>query len=168
MAYKMPSQREYEIKKSVPVKLQNFFLHKQFNLIFNLSFESAISYSLSAIADKVNDIKDYTSWNLRNKVLYLETSNNRYELTRNIEDYRNEEYIFDDYESFRLSEVLDPIEKDNEYMLKNNVPLVTDQIKIIFDRLDFHEIEFGESSIKIRDFILTGLKSYKYYNIIRK
>ncbi len=164
----MPSIIEYEIKKPLPVKLPESFIHKEFDLIFNLSFETSIAYSLPAIADKGNDVSDFTSWNLRDKTLYLETSSQRFELTRNIADYSNDEFIFNDYETFRFSEVLNPVEKDNDYMNRNNVPLLTENLKFLFERLDFQEIEFGETSLKIKDLVINDLKSFKYYKFHKK
>lgn len=168
MASKMPTLIEYERKKTIPAKLPESLIHKEFDLIFNLSFEASIAYSLPAIADKGNDVTDFTSWNLRNKAIYFETDKKRYELARNISDYLSEEFIFNEFETFSFSEVLNPTEKDNDYMTKNNVPLSQDSVKVLFERLDFQEIEFGESSMRIRDFEINNLKSFKYYKYHKK
>jgi len=168
MASKMPSVMEYERKKPIPTKLPESLIHKEFDLIFNLSFETGIAYSLAAIADKGNEVENFTSWNLRNKAIYLETSSKRYELARNISDYSSDEFIFNEFETFSFSELLNPIEKDNDYMNKNNVPLSPENVQILFDKLDFQDIEFGETFLKIKDMVISNLKSFKYYTYHKK
>jgi hypothetical protein len=123
MSSKMPMASEYERKKLVPKKLSENIFNRDYNLRFNLSNEIWLDYSLPAISDKGKELKDYISWKLKDKVLYLETSNKRYELARNISDHTNDDYLFEEYETFRFSEVKESIQKDNEFILNNNIPL---------------------------------------------
>jgi len=170
MASKMPNIIEYTRKKNTPNKIYETYLHRDYNLTSNLSFEIALAYSLSTISDKSRDSKDFISWKLRDHVLYLETNSQRFEIARNVCDYTNDDYLFEEYETFRFSEVLDPITKDNDFMLENTIPLQENYVKVIFDKLDWHEMEWGENSllVKTQDIkskinLKLDLKSFKYY-----
>jgi hypothetical protein len=166
MASKMPKVTEYERKKSIPEKIHDDLYQKQNNVIFNLSNELWLSYSLPSICDKSKDFKDFTSWKLKNKVLYIETQEKRYEIARNINDHKNDDYLFDEYETFRLSEVKSPSDKDNDYLISHSCPLASeDDVENIFSRLDWHEFLWGESTLFIRNMEIKQLKCYNYYNI---
>ena len=165
MASKMPLVSEYERKKPIPNKLADNVYYTEFNMIFNLSYEMWLAYSLPAICDKGHDFKDYTSYKLKDKVLYIETSDKRFEISLNITDHNNDDYLFEEYETYNFGEVIDPIEKDNDFMLDNIVPLEDKNIKSIYERLDWHEFIWGENALKIKDMTIEGIKCFNYYNI---
>ena len=147
---------------------------------FNLSFEPSYQYSLSAIIDKSHDDKsEYLSFQLRNKVLYIETQSKRYEIYQiQIKDYTkankeeekmiqteytDDELIFEKYEKYILSEVKDPVSKDNKFMLNNKVPLISSTV--LFKMIDWHEFKWGYDSLSIRDVTIEGLRAFKLYSI---
>jgi hypothetical protein len=168
MASKMPAVSEYERKKSIPRKLSEDSFQNEFNLIFNSANEMWLHYSLPAIADKGRDVKDFTSWKLKDKVLFLETHNKRYEIARNISDHTNDDYLFEEYETYRLSIVIDPTHKDNDFMQKNAIPLMEDYVDVIFSRLDWHEFQWGETSLVVRNLEIMNLRCFNFYNIKTK
>lgn len=166
MAEKMPFISEYERKKPAAKKINDNNLYKDFNLVFNLSFEMWMAYSLPAICDKGRDLKDYTSWKLKDKVLYLETKENRYEIARNVSDHTNDDYLFEEFETFRLSKVHPPVgQKDNDFMLGTNIPLGMQHVEVVFARLDWHDFEWGEDSMKVNGIEIKNIKCFNFYNI---
>ena len=102
---------------------------------------------------------------MKDKVLYIETSDKRFEISLNITDHNNDDYLFEEYETYNFGEVIDPIEKDNDFMLDNIVPLEDKNIKSIYERLDWHEFIWGENALKIKDMTIEGIKCFNYYNI---
>ena len=165
MASKMPLVSEYERKKPIPNKLADNAYYTEFNMIFNLSYEMWLAYSLPAICDKGHDFKDYTSYKLKDKVLYIETRDKRYEISLNVIDHTNDDYLFEEFETYNFAEVIDPIEKDNDFMLDNPVPLEEKYIIPIFKRLDWHEFIWGENALKIKDKTIENIKCFNYYYI---
>ena len=138
--------------------------YTEFNMIFNLSYEMWLAYSLPAICDKGRDYKDFTSWKLKDKVLYIETIDKRYEISLNITDRTNDDYLFEEFETYNLSEVKNPIEKDNDFMIDNPVPLESKNVTPIYKRVDWHEFVWGETALKVRDTVIEGIKCFNYYN----
>jgi hypothetical protein len=165
MASKMPATSEFERKKPIPKKLTEDFNQEEYNTVFSLSFEMWLHYSIPAIADKGRELKDYTSWKLKDKALYLETVDRRYEIARNITDHTNDDYLFEEYETFRISEVKEPYNKDNQYMLEHSIPLLSNDVDVIFSRADWHEFQWGEKALKIRNLEINNLKCFNFYNI---
>ena len=51
-------------------------------LVFNLSIEPAFKFNLCVFGDKSNDIQSRTSYFTKNQVIYLETSEERFEICR--------------------------------------------------------------------------------------
>ena len=164
MASKMPYLSEYERKKPTPLKLADNMYYTEFNMIFNLSCEMWLAYSLPAICDKGRDYKDFTSWKLKDKVLYIETIDKRYEIALNITDRTNDDYLFEEFETYNLSEVKNPIEKDNDFMIDNQIPLESKHIEPLYKRVDWHEFIWGETALKVRDIVIEGIKCFNYYN----
>ena len=163
MAAKMPTNSEYERKKPNPQRLADNMYYTEFNMVFNLSFEMWLAYSLPAICDKGRDFKDFTSYRLKKSVLYIETFNQRFEIALNIMDHTNDEYLFEEYETFKISEVIEPIPKDNDFMLSNKIPLEDKFVKLLFNKLDWHEFLWGENCLKIKDYLINGIKCFNYY-----
>jgi hypothetical protein len=165
MASKMPSISEFERKKPAPKKLCEDISEFEYTFVYSLSNEMWIYYSISGIADKGRDLKGFTSWKLKDNTLNLETNDKRYEIARNITDHTNDDYLFEEYETFRISEVENPIFKDNQFMLENSVPLLNGHVNVIFSRIDWHEFQWGEQTLKIRNLEIPNLKCFNFYNI---
>jgi len=167
MASRMPKISLYERHKPQTKKLIDYQSFREFNVCFNFSNELWWAYSLSAIADKGYDFKDYLSWKLKDKVLYIENNQKRYEISRNIFDHLNDDYLFDEYETFRFSEVLEPFEKDSFFLQENSVPLEANlHVKIIYDRLDWQEFLWGEDSLYVKNEVLIqNIKAFNFYSM---
>ena len=163
MAARMPSNSEYERKKPNPQRLADNMYYTEFNMVFNLSFEMWLAYSLPAICDKGRDYKDFTSYRLKKSALYIETSDKRYEISLNYMEDNNDDYLFEEFETYKIAEVLDPIPKDNDFMLDNKIPLESKYLKEIYNNVDWHELFWGENSLKVRDFTINGIKCFNYY-----
>ena len=163
MAARMPSNSEYERKKPNPQRLADNMYYTEFNMVFNLSFEMWLAYSLPAICDKGRDFKDFTSYRLKKNVLYIETSNQRFEISLNLMDHNNDDYLFEEYEKYKIAEVIDPIPKDNDFMRKTNIPLEDKYIKVIYNMVDWHDLLWGENCLKIFDTTISGIKCFNYY-----
>ena len=93
---------------------------------------------------------------MKYKSLYFETSQDRYELSNLQKDKTDEEEVFSDEEHYKLAKVLNPYDKDNEFMNMNEVPLKNDMVEVIFDSIDWNEIKWGESSIMFKDRLITS------------
>ena len=163
MAARMPSNSEYERKKPNPQRLADNMYYTEFNMVFNLSFEMWLAYSLPAICDKGRDFKDFTSHRLKKSVLYIETSSQRFEISLNIMDHNDDDYLFEEYETYKISEVIDPIPKDNDFMLANKIPLENKYLRVIYNMVDWHDLLWGESCLKIKDTTINGIKCFNYY-----
>ena len=167
MASKMPSNSEYKRKKPNPQRLADNMYYTEFNMVFNLSSEMWLAYSLPAICDKGRYFKDFTSYRLTKSVLYIETENQRYEISLKYMDHNDDEYLFEEYETYRIAEVLDPIEKDNDFMREVTIPLDEKYLKIIFDIVDWHDLLWGENCLKIKDFEINGIKCFNFYQAFK-
>ena len=163
MAARMPTNSEYKRKKPNPQRLADNMYYTEFNMVFNLSFEMWLAYSLPAICDKGRDFKDFTSYRLKKSALYIETSSQRYEISLNFMDHNNDDYLFEEYETYKIAEVIDPIPKDNDFMLANKIPLEDKYLKVIFNSVDWHDLLWGENSLKIKDITISGIKCFNYY-----
>ena len=163
MASKMPLNSEYMRKKPTPQRLADNMYYTEFNMVFNLSSEMWLAYSLPAICDKGRDFKDFTSYRLKKNVLYIETENQRYEISLNYMDHNNDDFLFEEYETYKIAEVIDPISKDNDFMREVRIPLDDKYIKVIYKMVDWHDLLWGENSLKIKDMEINGIKCFNYY-----
>ena len=145
MAGKMPSNSEYKRKKPNPQRLADNMYYTEFNMVFNLSSEMWLAYSLPAICDKGRDFKDFTSYRLKKNVLYIETPSQRFEISLNFMDHNNDDYLFEEYET------------------EEKIPLNDKYVKVIFNMVDWHDLLWGENSLKIKDFEINGIKCFNYY-----
>lgn len=168
MAAKMPKISLYERHKPLTKKLVDYQDFREFNVCFNFSNELWWAYSLPAIADKGGDFKDFLSWKLKDKVLYIENNKKRYEISRNIFDHLNDDYLFDEFETFRFSEVVEPFEKDGFFMQESTVPLeaALKHVNVLFDRIDWHEFYWGEDSLRVKNEVLIDkIKAFNFYGM---
>lgn len=164
MASKMPKYSLYQRQKPLPEKLVDFHMYRDLNVMFNFSNELWWKYSLPAIADKGNDFRDYLSWKLKDKVLYIENNNKRYEICRNILDHYNDDYLFDEFETFKISEVINQFDKTLFFMQENIVPLESCYVKVIYERLDWHDFQWGEDSLKLKnELMINNIKSFNFF-----
>ena len=163
MAARMPTNSEYKRKKPNPQRLADNMYYTEFNMVFNLSSEMWLAYSLPAICDKGRDFKDFTSYRLKKSVLYIETANERYEISLNFMDHNNDDYLFEEFETYKIAQVLDPIPKDNDFMREQKIPLNDIYVKVLYNMVDWHDLLWGENSLKIKDFEINGIKCFNYY-----
>ena len=93
----------------------------------------------------------------------------------------DEEILFEKYERFRVGEVLNPIEKNNKYMLNLNennktmnkkdvnyvdIPFNKNKdINVLFNNLDWSDLIWGNNSLRIKNFIIDNISNYKFYSI---
>jgi len=112
---------------------------------YNLANEPCFKYNLSLLCDRGVEQSDWTSYRLRSSVLYLETRNIRYELSKEgstvIEGMK--------YDTYRWVQVLDPPKITSAFLRSEAVPLQDDQVKVLESNLDWSQIHYGPSSIRV-------------------
>lgn len=177
MASKMPlisSTCSRDIKYNSEKIRQHSFIPfmKENTFVLNLSFELSNKYDLSLILDKSHDNPhEYLSYSLKSNILYLETENQRFEISKyscNEEELEgkkaNELLLFERYEKFNVSEVLSPFSKDNRFMLSTSLPLSSQHTKPLFSKIDWDEFKWGEDFLTINtSFLISGIRNFKYY-----
>jgi len=131
-------------------------------IIFNMCNEPATKYSLLSIADKSSDPEDFTSHLLKTKVLYLESQDSRFELTKT---ETAEDDLFKIYDTYKLSKIINPLLIDNEFMSKNIIPLPDQYLKVNHRDLDWTEIKWGNDFLTVRGEEIKSLRNYKFYDI---
>lgn len=139
------------------------------HICFNLSNEPMFKYSLSLLADRGFEPADWTSTRLRTEVLYLESDSHRYELSLDPAGplqggaaaggghVGNAAQLYDCY---TFAEVLCPQALDAQATKKAGVPLPARHVRVLHERLDWEEIAWGRSSVRIRsaaEYALTRL-----------
>lgn len=152
----LPSKRV----KMEPINVKKFSKIPEQAIIFNMCNEPATKYSLLSIADKSSDPEgnlsiifrfnisiDFTSHLLKTKVLYLETQDSRYELTKT---ETAEDDLFKIYDTYKLSKIINPLLIDNEFMSKNIIPLPDQYLKVNYKDLDWTEIKWGNDFLIVR------------------
>lgn len=92
--------------------------------VFSLSLEVVSVYNLCAFADH-RITNDLTSSKLRSQVLYLETKTTRYEIARYTDEGHKQIY--------RLSIVINPHVKDNNFYATAKIPL--DDVQVLYSDL---------------------------------
>ena len=165
MAAQMPTNSEYERKKPNPQRLADNMYYTEFNnMVFNLSFEMWLAYSLPAKCDKGRDFKDFTSHRLKKSVLYIETYSQRYEISLNDMDNNNDDFLFEEFEKYKIVEVINSIPKDNDFMIEHKkIPLEDKFVKVIYNMVDWHDFLWGENCLKVKDITISGIKCFNYY-----
>ena len=58
--------------------------------------------------------------------------------------------------SWTKSEALD-------FMREEKIPLDDKYVKVLFNMVDWHDLLWGENSLKIKDFEINGIKCFNYY-----
>lgn len=99
----------------------------------------SVKYTLNAIADKGLDEKSFTSYRLTSEVIFAESTSHRYELCF---DTKTNKY--------RWSEVLSPHSLDAETLLKMDLPLESQYVRVLQSDLNWSDILWGPESVQIR------------------
>eukprot|EP00357_Protocruzia_adherens_P032269 CAMPEP_0115046478 /NCGR_PEP_ID=MMETSP0216-20121206/48770_1 /TAXON_ID=223996 /ORGANISM="Protocruzia adherens, Strain Boccale" /LENGTH=581 /DNA_ID=CAMNT_0002429561 /DNA_START=73 /DNA_END=1818 /DNA_ORIENTATION=+ len=148
MAARMPSIVSKKREKSKRI-FNNFRYIPEQAMVFNLSLEPCFEYSLAALGDQGMDPSDWASFRLKDHILYLETDSERYEIAREADNPLDteESSLFKEFETFRISKVIDPLSKDNEWVEGQPVPLDSEHVEILKEGVDWEQIQFGNSSI---------------------
>jgi hypothetical protein len=131
------AQRKQQLKSRIQCLKMPDQAFKAINpsITFNLSLEPSFTFTLSIFGDRGaeenNSVHGRTSFKLLDHVLYLESDKKRYELARVSDENQPSKY--------RLSQVIRPFMKDNEYMKAVRRPLVEDA-EVIFSELDWTDL----------------------------
>lgn len=91
--------------------------------------------------------------------MYLESDCKRYEIARISGENQPSKY--------RVSQVLRPFTKDNEYMKAVRRPLA-DDVEVLFSEIDWTDLQWGENSLivgKNKELTIYPLNNYKYYPV---
>jgi hypothetical protein len=121
------------------------------HMCFNLSNEPMFKYSLSLIADRGFEPADWTSTRLRTEVLYLESDTKRYELSLDTESGPvRAQSDAQPYDSYTFAEVLGPQALDAEATKRAGVPLPAQHVRVLHKQLDWEEVAWGRTSVRIR------------------
>jgi hypothetical protein len=140
-AFDHHSQRKQQLRTRITCLKMPDPAYKAINaaLIFNLSLEPALLYSLGLFADKGGDdhiVSSRTSFKLRDNALYFETDTRRYELTKWPLDAPSNTDT-----KYRLSVVVSPFLKDNSFMAAARAPLHEQHLEsVIASDLDWSEL----------------------------
>lgn len=120
-----------------------------FIFIYQLSnyslFKYSFRYNLKLICDRGVDPRQWTSYRLKFSVLMLETDMVRYELSTcgTLKEGDKE------YDAYRWAKVKNPMQKSREWMKNNPIPLPESEIEIIKNGLDWSQIEWGTSYVRV-------------------
>lgn len=112
---------------------------------FSLSNEPWYKYSLALIADQGTDPSRWTSVRMRREALFLESPARRFELalqTAAVDDGRMDKYV--------LSQVLSPQSMDKAAVQAAGVPLPAKAATPLYESLDWEELEWGPSFLRVR------------------
>jgi hypothetical protein len=94
--------------------------------------------------------------------MYLDTEDDRrFEISK---VRQKNEKIFGDYNLFRIAEVLDPWRLTSEAMANENRPLSLQNVKVLFEEAEWEIIQWGNSSIIIKDLVIENIISFKNYS----
>lgn len=121
-------------------------------IMFNLSNEPCLKYGLSLIGDRGMNQTQWTSWRLKDEVIYFEHQMKRYELSReketnSITQNSDNELDTSRFDKYRWARVLPKAIYNNEI---TDVPLPLDLISVLETQIDWDEIEWGPTSVRIR------------------
>ncbi|MEE4248141.1 MAG: hypothetical protein V2I33_22340, partial [Kangiellaceae bacterium] len=137
MASRMPS--EYVRQRIKPtLNMRETKIIPTTLMVFNLSFEPTSIYSLDLLAEKGLEENQFVSYKLRTSSLYLESSNDRFELSLCQDTGETpaaaatgEDDLFEEKERFRWGVVKQPILfKDQKFMEDVKVPLAEEHVSV--------------------------------------
>mmetsp|Transcript_59616 Transcript_59616/g.122239 ORF Transcript_59616/g.122239 Transcript_59616/m.122239 type:complete len:349 (-) Transcript_59616:188-1234(-) len=131
-----------------PSRLDRFSIkgHNAFadaRVVFNLSNEPALKYSLSMIADRSPDAKNWTSVRLKAQTLYLETrGGRRFELSLSS--------LNPDAVTYKLAELPRPHTVTKAAIIEKGVPLPEGDKVEVHGNVKWTEFQWGVSSVRVR------------------
>jgi len=111
-------------------------------VVFNLSNEPCLKYSLAIVADQGPEESRWTSMRLRREVVYLESRHRRFELAQT--------GSAKGYDKYSLSQVLRPHTMDRRAMEAEGIPLPARRLKQLHDDLDWEELVWGPYFVRVR------------------
>jgi hypothetical protein len=120
-------------------------------VVFSLSSEPWLKYSLALVADQGTDASRWTSTRLRREALYLEGASRRFELKLQPSEGSR-------YDKYTLSEVKDPYEMDSKAVEAAGVPLPASKLEVLEEGLDWEELVWGPSYLRLRGMELPLLR----------
>jgi hypothetical protein len=130
-------------------------------ITYDLSFEPAYPYSLENFGDKGWNESDFLSNKLKNCVVMLETSSQRFELS--LVTGGEEDSIFERQDRYRWAIVNEPILlKDSDFCKSNKVPLEEGNVQVLHKALDWADIEWSSSSVFIKKEEFGPLRCFKF------
>jgi hypothetical protein len=103
--------------------------------------EPSYKYSLANICDKNSDHKTWLSYKLQNLVLYVETLQDRYEIS--LQKDQEDDFFLDP--SYRIAKLKEPIKYDNEFIKSVRVPLEPHYLENINKDLDWAGNSFSST-----------------------
>ena len=112
-------------------------------VVFSLSSEPWLKYSLALVADQGTDKDRWTSTRLRREAVYLESATQRFELAVQPSDGMA-------YDKYTLSEVRTPHEMDARAVEAAGVPLPKNKTVRLEESLDWEELIWGPSYVRVR------------------
>eukprot|EP01027_Heterolobosea_sp_BB2_P010738 GEZU01015726.1.p1 GENE.GEZU01015726.1~~GEZU01015726.1.p1 ORF type:complete len:201 (+),score=63.83 GEZU01015726.1:146-748(+) len=136
-------------------KTEKIFL-PNVTVVFNLSNEPCLKYTLNAVADKGFEDKNFTSYRLLNEVLFVETMNDRYELSLQEPAQAPDQQQQDgttkkpQQYKYRWARVLSPHTMDNRTLSGVSLPLDQDKIEVIAQDLNWSDIQWGTQSVCVK------------------
>jgi len=116
-------------------------------VVFNLSNEPCLKYSLALVADQGPDQSRWTSTRMRREAVYLESRHRRFEIAQTGSKKGTDGVAFDKY---TLSQVLRPHSMDRRETEKDGVPLPARRLKVLHEDLDWEEIVWGPCFVRVR------------------
>lgn len=132
------------------------------SLIFNMNNELAVEYSLVNLCEKSSDPKDFLSSLLRKHYMVIETmAQAKFVITAAQKEtlkYFPNEFLF------RVTQIKNPIEFDNEHFLRHRLPKKSVEI---IKGIPWEDITWTEGSIRFKgfNFEITQPISFKFYRI---
>ena len=117
---------------------------REVTVLYNLCNEPWLKYSMAAVADKGFKKSQWTSARLRRDTLYLETKDERYQLSWMKGKGKDENE--GSYQFAKCKRAL-PLEE----MRKKGIPLPKDELKDEIKNLSWNEIKFGVRGLKVKE-----------------
>lgn len=112
-------------------------------VVFSLSNEPWLKYSLALVADQGTDRERWTSTRMRREAMYLESNSRRFELTL-------QPSAGSEYDKYSLSQVLSPHEMDHRSLEAAGVPLPSSAVTLLHNGLDWEELVWGPTFLRVR------------------
>lgn len=121
-------------------------------VVFNLSNEPRMKYTLNTVADKGFENSNYTSFRLMDDVLFVETQKERFELCRATQLQQSERQNKDSDTGifYRWTRVRSPHTMDSQALAKITIPLAEDHVTVLHTDLRWDEIQWGTDSVCVR------------------